>query len=123
LGALTGPVESGTANGDLDVGETWTYTGSYTVLQSDIDSNGGGDGDIDNTATVSSNELGDDTDSAAVPIAGAASYSIAKTVTDVDGDGPGGIASAAGDVIAYQIVVTNTGNQTLTGVAVSDPLQ
>jgi uncharacterized repeat protein (TIGR01451 family) len=122
LGALTGPVESGTANGDLDVGETWTYTGSYTVLQSDIDSNGGGDGDIDNTATVSSNELGDDTDSAAVPIAGAASYSIAKTVTDVDGDGPGGIASAAGDVIAYQIVVTNTGNQTLTGVAVSDPL-
>ena len=41
----------------LEVGETWTYTGSYTVTQADIDSNGGGDGFINNTATVSSNEL------------------------------------------------------------------
>ena len=28
---------------------------------------------------------------------------------------------AAGDVISYSILVTNTGNQTLTGVSVSDP--
>jgi uncharacterized repeat protein (TIGR01451 family) len=122
LGALTGPAESGTANGDLDVGETWTYTGSYTVLQADLDDNGGGDGDIDNTATVSSNELADDTDSATVPIAQVPAYTIAKSVTDVGGDGPAGEVDAAGDVISYQIVVTNTGNQSITGVTVIDPL-
>src|SRR5205823_5170309 len=44
-GILDG-AESWVANGDLnndgklDVGETWTYSDSYTVLQSDIDSNG-----------------------------------------------------------------------------------
>ncbi|MEZ4636197.1 MAG: hypothetical protein R2856_14750 [Caldilineaceae bacterium] len=59
---LGGPVESLNPDGVLEVGETWTYTGSYTVTQADIDSNGGGDGDIDNTATVSSNELDDQSD-------------------------------------------------------------
>ena len=56
-GTLMAAVESLTADGVLEVGETWTYTGSYTVQQSDINDNGGGDGDIDNTATVSSDEL------------------------------------------------------------------
>ena len=44
---------SGDTDGDnqLDTTETWIYTGTYTVLQSDIDNNGGGDGDIDNTVT------------------------------------------------------------------------
>ncbi len=64
-GILSGPTESMTVNGILEVGEIWDYTGSYTVQQSDFDNNGGGDGDIDNTATVSSNELGEATDSAA----------------------------------------------------------
>ena len=62
---LCRPVESLTADGVLEVGETWTYTGSYTVQQSDINDNGGGDGDIDNTATVSSDELADESDSEA----------------------------------------------------------
>ncbi|MEZ4636198.1 MAG: hypothetical protein R2856_14755 [Caldilineaceae bacterium] len=39
---------------------------SYTVTQADIDNNGGGDGDIDNTATVSSNEAPNRSDSEAV---------------------------------------------------------
>ena len=56
-GTLWAAVESLTADGVLEVGETWTYTGTYTVQQSDINDNGGGDGDIDNTATVSSDEL------------------------------------------------------------------
>ena len=37
--------------GTLNVGETWTYTASYTLTQADLDNNGGGDGDIDNVAT------------------------------------------------------------------------
>jgi hypothetical protein len=34
---------------------------------------------------------------------------------------PGGTANAAGEVISYVITVQNTGNATLTGVAVTDP--
>ncbi|UCB55771.1 MAG: hypothetical protein JSW45_04370, partial [Thiotrichales bacterium] len=45
------------SDGKLDLGETWIYNDTYTVQQSDMDNNGGGDGDIDNTATVSSNQL------------------------------------------------------------------
>ncbi|MEZ5191695.1 MAG: hypothetical protein R2734_03700 [Nocardioides sp.] len=37
-------------------------------------------------------------------------------VTDLDGNGPD-----AGDTISYSLVVTNTGNVTLTGVTVTDP--
>ncbi|MFC1924978.1 ABC transporter substrate-binding protein, partial [Chloroflexota bacterium] len=46
--------DPGNDDTDLDEGETWVYTGSYTVQQSDLDA-----GSIENTATVSSNELGD----------------------------------------------------------------
>ncbi|MEZ4830967.1 MAG: hypothetical protein R2873_03010 [Caldilineaceae bacterium] len=112
---LSAPVESLNPDGILEVGETWTYTGSYTVLQSDIDNNGGGDGDIDNTATVSSDQLPDATDNANVLVTQNPAYTIVKTadVSSVD---------AAGDVINYTIVVENTGNQSLTNVSVSDPL-
>ena len=43
-------------------------------------------------------------------------------MTAVDGDTtPPFLVDAAGDVISYSILVTNTGNQTLTGVSVIDP--
>jgi len=47
----------GNTDADLEEGETWVYNGSYTVQQSDLDA-----GSIENTATVSSNELGDKSD-------------------------------------------------------------
>ena len=99
--------------------ETLTCTGTYTVTQADIDNNGGGDGDIDNTATADSDQTGRASDSAAVPLAQSPALTIAKTVTGVDGDTtPPFLVDAAGDVIRYSILVTNTGNQTLTGVSV-----
>ena len=80
-GTLRAAVESLTADGVLEVGETWTYTGTYTVQQSDINDNGGGDGDIDNTATVSSDELDDEASSAEQPMTRDPQYSIDKTIT------------------------------------------
>ena len=53
----------------LEVGETWSYTAAHTVTQEEIDSNGGGDGQLENTATADSNETGPDTDDASVPVA------------------------------------------------------
>ncbi len=100
----------------LAPGGTLTCTGSYTVLQSDLNDNGGGDGDIDNTATANSTQVGPITDSEAVPVAPAPSLSITK-VDDYDGDAK---FENVGDVITYTIVVTNTGNTDLVNVNVTD---
>ena len=59
----------GDNDGLLEVGETWSYTAAHTVTQAEIDSNGGGDGYLENTATADSNETGPDTDDATVPVA------------------------------------------------------
>ena len=124
-GTLSGATESLSANGELDVGETWTYTGTYTAQQSDINNNGGGDGDIDNTATAQVTQLehqDPQSSSTETPIDRNPDYSILKTVTDVDGQGPPGHVDAAGDVIAYSIEVNNLGNVDLTGTSVTDAL-
>ncbi|MEZ4636202.1 MAG: hypothetical protein R2856_14775 [Caldilineaceae bacterium] len=76
---LSGPVgDNDNVSDELDVDETWTYAGTHQ--QADIDNNGGGDGDIDNTATVSSNEVGQREDSASVPINNRSSYSIERVL-------------------------------------------
>ncbi|HWB36073.1 MAG TPA: hypothetical protein VHA75_08620, partial [Rugosimonospora sp.] len=99
----------------IAAGGSLECTGTYTALQADLDDNGGGDGDIDNTVTVSSNELSDQTASETVAIAQNPDLTITKNadVSSVD---------AAGDVIHYTVSVANTGNLTLTGLAVSDPM-
>ncbi|MHB8101622.1 MAG: beta strand repeat-containing protein [Methanosarcina sp.] len=119
---LTGPVESLNANEIIEVGENWTYIGTHTVTQADLNSNGGEDGFINNIATVDSDQLDQKNDSAEVPIEQIPSYSIDKTITDVAGKGYEGNVTAAGDVIAYQINVTNDGNIDLNNVNVTDSL-
>jgi uncharacterized repeat protein (TIGR01451 family) len=101
-----------TADGELDVGETWSYTATHVVLQSEIDAGG----DIVNLATADSDQTGPDTDGASIPVEQTPSLNITK-----DAIVPGGTANAAGEVVSYTIAVQNTGNQTLTGVIVSDP--
>jgi uncharacterized repeat protein (TIGR01451 family) len=50
------------------------------------------------------------------------SMTIDKTVTDVGGEGASGHVDEAGDVISYQVVVTNTGDLSLTTVTMTDTL-
>ena len=117
-GDLDDPTESLSRNSILDVEETWIYTSSYVVRQSDIDDNGGGDGDIDIIATVTSTMAGDESERIEVPISSVRpELMITKLVTGVDETGDG-IINHAGEAVDYQFMVTNTDNQTLTGVSV-----
>ncbi|NCB00180.1 MAG: DUF11 domain-containing protein, partial [Clostridia bacterium] len=107
---------SGDTNGDgkLDLTETWTYTGSHTVLQIEINNNGGGDGDLDNTVTADSNETAPVTDDLAIPIRQGPALNVVKS-------SPTTLITEAGQVVPYTFVVTNTGNVTLTDISVTDP--
>lgn len=107
---------SGDSNADLilDATEVWQWQGIYTVLQSDIDSNGGGDGDIDNTVTVTTNELPPLTESVEVPVTQEPAFVVAKVVDQSTITAP--------STLTYQISVTNTGNQTLSAVTPTDTL-
>ncbi|MGB7427344.1 MAG: hypothetical protein WA933_05990, partial [Microcoleaceae cyanobacterium] len=128
LETLTGPAGDTDGDNKLDVDETWTYTGSYTVIQENIDSNGidadgngDNDGDIDNIATVTTDQTTPVSDDEDVPLLRSPELVFDKVVTGVDSANDG-ILNAAGDIIDYDLVVTNTGSVTLTNVTVTDPL-
>jgi uncharacterized repeat protein (TIGR01451 family) len=112
---LSGGFNSGDTNHDnqLSAGETWSYTASHTVTQTDIDTLGGGDGFIENTVTADSAQTNPVSATAFVVVESGASVDLVKTA-DVSS------VHAAGDVIHYTINVTNTGNTTLTNPAVTD---
>ncbi len=106
--------------GALDPGDSTTCTATYVLSPADVDS-----GHFANTATatgtpppgVTPPTADDDTDT---PIAGAPAIDLDKqagAINDLDANGPD-----AGDTIAYTFIVTNTGNVTLTGVTVTDPM-
>jgi len=112
IGDLMLVADAATADGELDVDETWTWTGTHVVTQDEIDAGN----NIVNVATADSNQTGPDTDDASVVVEQAPGLNIVK-----DASVAGGTANAAGEVIEYNITVQNIGNQTLTGVTVADP--
>ena len=116
---LTGQNISGVT---LAAGEVQSFDSSYVLQQSDLDTQGGGDGDLDNTATADSNQTEPVSASVAVPLAYTPALAVDKVVDEITGGNQNGIADAAGDVLNYRVFVTNTGNITLTGVTVVDPL-
>ena len=75
----------GDNDGLLEVGETWSYTAAHTVTQAEIDCNGGGNGQLENTATADSNETGPDTDDATAPVVYNPALNIVKDVSGVTG--------------------------------------
>jgi len=88
-----------------------TCTATYTVTQADVDA-----GEITNTATADSDDIAEPvTAKALVDVPQDTDLTLAKSANPTSYD-------SVGDVITYSIVVTNTGNVTLTNVEVTDSL-
>ncbi len=102
--------------GVLEPGQSVTATASYLLTQADVDA-----GQVDNTATTTGNPpAGDpvsDEDSASVEVQGDPDITIVKTGELTDGS-----EGVEGDTVSYTFEVENTGNVTLTGVVIHDPL-
>ena len=107
-------------DGKLDTNEIWTYTGSYALLQSDLDSNGvNNDGKLTDTASVDTAQTDPaKTATADVPLVLKPNFSIGKSAVVADG-----AADKAGDIVNYTITLKNTGNVALSGVTVSDKVE
>ena len=112
---------------ELDVTETFVYTGSYTLIQADINQAG-----ISNTVTVNAQDSGntpvsdvsddgDDTDGnttddpTVFTIPAGAVINAEKTISATTG-------SAVGDTITFDIVVDNQGNVDLNTITLVDTL-
>ena len=99
---------------------TCTTTTAYTIIQADVDA-----GSVANTATAtganpSGTAVTSNSSSTATPTSTTGTLALTKTAgTPVDVNRNGRVD--AGDTIAYSFAVTNTGAQTLTAVAITDP--
>lgn len=105
--------------GVFRVRRTHQCTASYTVTQEDVDR-----GFVTNNAVASTifaegtaNEIpvSSPSDAATVPAVETPALTVEKSVTS--GPNPAGL----GDVLTYGVTVTNSGNQTISGIAVADP--
>jgi len=123
LAAVTsGGFNTGDTNHDdkLSVGETWNYTASYTVTQPDLDTNGGGDGTIDNTASVTTTQGASASDSASVPVVGPA-LTLDMSLTQFIDVGPTG-PDTGGDLVQFFLGLTNHTSGAITSINVIDSL-
>ena len=114
-GTVLGPVESITTDNIFEVGETWTYTISYPVTSGDVSAGN----DLVNNVSITTDQytaesLADETAQVTTTIVPPnPSITVIKTA-DVDTNVPVG-----GNVI-YTYVVTNTGNQFVSNISLTD---
>ncbi|RYE07073.1 MAG: hypothetical protein EOP51_34005, partial [Sphingobacteriales bacterium] len=122
LTRITDPV--GNNNAILNVGETWRFTGSYAVLQSDLDNNGNlpiaAPGVLRNTATLAGtrpngNPMPNPTSTVNIPLTDNADYTIVKASTTTS-------VTAIGQVIPYTITINNPSPTAINSVVVADPM-
>ncbi len=104
------------AAGTLLPGQTATATATYVLTQADVDA-----GSVVNTATATGTDPGGD------PVTGDDTTTVSVTPTPgivlvKTGGLAAGATGAVGDTVEYSFVATNSGNVTLTGVTITDPL-
>ncbi|SRX51512.1 hypothetical protein AEQU1_00006 [Aequorivita sp. CIP111184] len=128
IAIITGPTGDTDSDGELDVTETWIYTGTYAITQEDIDA-----GEVINQATVKAN---DPMDNAVIDLSDESSVlendptiielcqnpAIAIVKTGIFNDENGNDCSDVDETISYTFTVTNEGNVSLSNVTVTDPL-
>jgi uncharacterized repeat protein (TIGR01451 family) len=118
LAGLSTPAISwpGGNTGVLAPNATATGTATYTLTQTDVDN-----GSVSNTASVSGKTPGGQTVTATPSTATVNAAAPVRTSTTVKSASVTS-GARAGDVITYTLVVTNTGNRTLTAVTLTDNL-
>ena len=125
---ITGPTGDTDGDGELDVTETWIYTGTYAITQIDIDA-----GEVINQATAEGtapdttvvSDLSDESsvledDPTVIALCQNPIIALIKTgvINDTNGNG----CADVGETIEYSFKVFNLGNVTLSNVTVTDPL-
>jgi uncharacterized repeat protein (TIGR01451 family) len=101
-------------DGKVSPGETWTYTCAATTTQADVDR-----GFRDNTATVTVRRL----DGTALPQQQpTARFTTAQRPDLTLTKTPSVPTAGVGQDVVYTVTATNSGNVTLTGLGVGDPL-
>jgi uncharacterized repeat protein (TIGR01451 family) len=113
---LTGLSPVSCPDATLDAGKSETCTATYVTTQADVDS-----GSVPNSATAQGNPPGSDTPKVSPPSAVTVPATQNPALTVEKSAAPGKF-SGPGQTIRYSFLVTNTGNVTLTEVAVNDPL-
>ncbi|MDN3725349.1 gliding motility-associated C-terminal domain-containing protein [Aequorivita sp. SDUM287046] len=128
IATIAGPTGDTNSDGQLDVTETWTYTGDYAITQSDIDA-----GEVINQATAEAtapdstivSDLSDESsvlenDPTIIDLCQNPAIALIKTgiVEDTNGNG----CADVDETITYTFTVLNLGNVTLSDVAITDPL-
>ncbi len=116
---LSGPTGDGGVVGTMEAGETWTYTASHAVTQANMDDAN----DLVNTVTFNPAETAAQSASATTTITASPSLDIQKVATF----GPGPTTAngttdnvPTGTLITYTYTITNTGNQTISNISLSD---
>ncbi|WP_166435239.1 beta strand repeat-containing protein, partial [Christiangramia sabulilitoris] len=112
IGTLSTASESMNANGNLEVGENWTYTATYTVSQEDIDNNSS----LTNTISVLADELSTaEVATATTSVSRNPAWTISKAQNPTNQT-----YTAPGDVLTYGITLENTGNISISNINVTD---
>jgi gliding motility-associated-like protein/uncharacterized repeat protein (TIGR01451 family) len=93
----------------LKPGATTTCSAVYTVKQADMDAGG----NITNNVTATSKEAPNATDKLDIAISGSAGMTVDKTSATTS-------VTVAGQNISYSYLLKNTGNKTITGIALTD---